>query len=114
MGTDCRERALSVSGAGRRAQPGNRNGGDCAERRSLARTGKKPQAAALGEPRRIEQGYRPDAQGRRYASSEGRTGEAQQDFQRDPARLETGEAALLASAEEYRCADRRNRARSTG
>src|SRR2546426_8776624 len=32
-------RSLSVFGAGRRAEPGNRDGGDCLERRSFAGAG---------------------------------------------------------------------------
>ena len=64
--------------------------------------------AALGEPGRTFQSHRPAASGRRDASGDGRAGEAQQNFQRDSAGLETGEAAFCAAEEKYRLADRRS------
>ena len=112
LGTDRRQRRFSFSGAGRRAQPGHRNGGDRDSRRGFAGARARRAAAALGEPGRAEPRHRIAAPGRREARGDGRAGEAQQDFQRDPAGLAAGEAAFFAAREKYRLADRRGGARA--
>ena len=107
LGFDRRQRRFPVSGAGGRAQPGNRDGRHCDSRGGFAGAGKACLAAPLGQPGRTEPHHRAAASGRRQARGDGRAGEAQQNFQRHSSGLEAGQAAFLASQKEHRFADRR-------
>src|SRR6266436_6756672 len=101
MGPDRGQRPISISRPRRGAEPGHRDGGDRAERRSGAGTGTLSETAALGELGRTEQGDRPDAPGRRDASRDGWASKAQQDFQLDPAGLEISQAAAGFAAKKH-------------
>src|SRR5690348_10861711 len=114
MGPDRRQREISISGAGRRAEPGNRDGGNRAKGRSGAGAGALRETIALGESRRVEQGHRLAASGRRDTGGDGRASQAQQNFQCDPAGLEAGQAVVFTAAKKYRRVDRSGGASAGG